>query len=136
MSSETAKEIGQETAQKTAEVRFGGRVKDLRSEKDLTQGDLAEMVGTDQGYISALERGKKNPTLGTMVGLAEALEVELVGLFDFRNQVEKLREKNREMANIIVEEEELDYELDARMTITVTRDSIEPEIDYFAVKDD
>lgn len=45
-----------------------------RKELGLTQVQLAERAGVEQGYISDLEMGKKKPMLGTLAPLAEALD--------------------------------------------------------------
>jgi DNA-binding XRE family transcriptional regulator len=58
-------------------ARLGGRVQELRSGKGWTQQDLAENAGLDRTYISGLEHGKQNPTLGALLRLARALEVPL-----------------------------------------------------------
>ncbi len=41
----------------------------------LSQEGLADAAGLDRTFISALERGRKNPTLKTIVRVAEALGV-------------------------------------------------------------
>jgi methanogenic corrinoid protein MtbC1/DNA-binding XRE family transcriptional regulator len=58
-------------------ARLGGRVQELRSGKGWTQQQLAEGAGLDRTYISGLEHGKQNPTLGALLRLARALEVPL-----------------------------------------------------------
>lgn len=47
----------------------------IRSEKELTQEELAERSGFSQQYISDLERGKRNPTIVTIYEIAQALGV-------------------------------------------------------------
>jgi len=41
----------------------------------MSQADLGKKLGVDKGYISTLESGKTNPTLGTIGKLANALGV-------------------------------------------------------------
>jgi methanogenic corrinoid protein MtbC1/DNA-binding XRE family transcriptional regulator len=57
--------------------RLGGRVQELRSARGWTQQQLAGEAGLDRTYISGLERGKQNPTIGALLRLARALEVPL-----------------------------------------------------------
>ena len=57
--------------------RLGRRVQQLRSGKGWTQQQLAEGAGLDRTYISGLERGKQNPTLGALLRLTRALGVSL-----------------------------------------------------------
>lgn len=47
----------------------------LRGAAGLTQEALAERAGTNQQYISDLERGKLNPTVESLYELATALGV-------------------------------------------------------------
>jgi MerR family transcriptional regulator, light-induced transcriptional regulator len=58
-------------------LRLGRWVQDLRSGKGWTQQHLAEAAGLDRTYISGLERGKQNPSLGALLRLTRALEVPL-----------------------------------------------------------
>lgn len=48
-----------------------------RSEKGLTQKDLAERVGTKQSVISRLEAGRANPSVAFLRKLAQALNSHL-----------------------------------------------------------
>ena len=53
-----------------------GRVlRSQRKEKGLSQEELAHRVGLDRTYISLLERGLRQPTLGTIVKISSALEI-------------------------------------------------------------
>lgn len=59
---------------------FGQVLRDLRDQRDLSQARLAELTGLDRTYISLLERGLRQPTLGTLLVLAKALDVSLVSM--------------------------------------------------------
>lgn len=52
----------------------------IRTEKGLTQEQLAERSGLSQQYLSGLERGKRNPTIVTIYEIASALGVSHVDL--------------------------------------------------------
>lgn len=54
---------------------LGQNVRRRRVELRLTQADLDERLGVAQSYVSALEKGKKGPLLGTIAALADVLEV-------------------------------------------------------------
>ena len=43
----------------------------------LTQAELAERCGIDQGDVSRIERGSVNPTARTLQRLADALDAKL-----------------------------------------------------------
>jgi transcriptional regulator with XRE-family HTH domain len=61
--------------QEGATMPIGERIKQLRSEHRLSQGDLAGKVGADAGQISRYENGHISPSADAIVRLAEALDV-------------------------------------------------------------
>ena len=52
----------------------------IRQQKGLTQEQVEERSGFSQQYISGLERGRRNPTVVTLLELARALGVSHVEL--------------------------------------------------------
>ena len=48
-----------------------------RKEQNLTQADLAMRTGINQGDISRLERGNRNPSLNMLKKLADGLNMSL-----------------------------------------------------------
>ena len=60
---------------------IGARLKDIRGKKGETQEKLSELVGINPKYLSSIERGKENPTLNTVIKLAETLGVTLEEIF-------------------------------------------------------
>ena len=50
---------------------------ELREEHGLTQAELAERCGIDQGDISRIERGSTSPTARTLQRIAEALDADV-----------------------------------------------------------
>lgn len=66
-------------------VIFGRHLRELRLRCNLTQTQLAEMIGSSHPFISNMERGLTLPGLAMLVRLAEALECnvsELVKVLD------------------------------------------------------
>ena len=60
------------------EVReFGKRIKEIRLKKNLSQGDVARILGVHRTYISGLERGARTPSLSTIHKVAKALGVSV-----------------------------------------------------------
>ena len=57
--------------------KIGRKLKDLRLARDLSQVDLALMVGTDRGQISRIEAGEINAGIDSYIKLAAALGVDL-----------------------------------------------------------
>jgi DNA-binding XRE family transcriptional regulator len=48
----------------------------LRTQKGLSQKELADIVGTKQSAISRLESGSYNPSISFLIKLAKALDKE------------------------------------------------------------
>jgi transcriptional regulator with XRE-family HTH domain len=61
-------------------VIFGQRLRELRTARNLTQGELAERCGSNHPFISNLERCVKVPSLTMILRLAEALKCRVVDL--------------------------------------------------------
>ena len=54
-------------------MKFKNRIKEFRARYDLTQDDLAKMVGVRRETILYLEKGKYNPSLILAHQIAENL---------------------------------------------------------------
>jgi transcriptional regulator with XRE-family HTH domain len=65
-------------------VLVGERVRVARQERGLSLGALAHTAGIGKGSLSELEHGLRNPTLGTLYALANALELPLAHLLSGR----------------------------------------------------
>jgi transcriptional regulator with XRE-family HTH domain len=63
-----------------AALAFGQVLREFRSASGLTQARLAELSNLDRTYISLLERGQRQPSLGTMLTLARCFRTRLVAL--------------------------------------------------------
>lgn len=61
---------------------FGKRIIMLREKKGWSQSDFARACNKDRQAIEKLENGKVNPTLYTLLELANALEISLGELVD------------------------------------------------------
>jgi transcriptional regulator with XRE-family HTH domain len=64
---------------------FGARLRAIRRARDLTQDQVAERAGSKREYVSDIERGKINITLGTVFRLARALNTDAAAFFDDRD---------------------------------------------------
>lgn len=64
-------------------ARFiGQRIRNYRTQQNLSQEKLAEMAGCHPTYIGQLERGEKNATLESVEKIASALNIPLSRLFE------------------------------------------------------
>jgi transcriptional regulator with XRE-family HTH domain len=57
------------------------RLRALRTEKDLSQGDIEKRTGLLRCYISRVENGHTVPSIETLEKMARALEVPMYQLF-------------------------------------------------------
>lgn len=62
-------------------LAINNRIQELRSEKGLTQQDLAEAVDVTRATIIALEKGSYNPSLELAFRLAKYFKVGIEKLF-------------------------------------------------------
>ena len=53
----------------------GQIIEEARKKANMTQAELAEKIGTNKSYISRVETGKTEPSLKTIVKLAELYKV-------------------------------------------------------------
>jgi transcriptional regulator with XRE-family HTH domain len=67
------------------------RIKFLRSAKGWSQERLAERAAIQRSYLGDLERGYRNPSVRTLVKVANALGVSLATLFDDQPNVKRER---------------------------------------------
>ena len=56
-------------------VSLGRQIAKFRKNRGSKQEELAEMVSLSTSYISAIERGVKNPTLENFIAIANVLKV-------------------------------------------------------------
>ena len=61
--------------------RFGELVRRLRQERGYSQEAFSFRVGLHQTYVSSVERGERNVTIGTANRIARALGTTLASLF-------------------------------------------------------
>ena len=57
--------------------KVGLQIRALRICHGLTQADLAEAAGLSVPYISHIERGRKTVSLGSLLRIADALNVNI-----------------------------------------------------------
>ncbi|MDP3209515.1 MAG: helix-turn-helix transcriptional regulator [Rhodoglobus sp.] len=66
--------------------RLGTNVRRLRESAQLSQEELAFRAGMHVTYLSGVENGRRNPSLGIIVRLANALDIDPVELFGLSNE--------------------------------------------------
>jgi transcriptional regulator with XRE-family HTH domain len=69
---------------------IGDRLRELREQKKLSQGDIEKRTGLLRCYISRVENGHTVPAIETLEKLARAFEVPMYQLFYDGDQPPKL----------------------------------------------
>lgn len=59
----------------------GREIKDTRQALGLTQAEVAERLGVSPSYVSAVEAGRRNLTLGQLANIANAMRVGIAVSF-------------------------------------------------------
>jgi len=62
--------------------RFGMRLKELRTKREMSQEALAKKIGVSREYVARLEGGHHDPPLSTLERLARALHVRVAELLE------------------------------------------------------
>lgn len=64
---------------------LGANIREQRKKQNLSQDKLALMIGSSMGkaYISRIELGKSNVSVGVLCRIANALDVQVRDLIDF-----------------------------------------------------
>jgi len=63
---------------------FGKRIRQLRTERNLSQEELSFQTGFHRTYIGMVERGERNISLSNIGVFAKAFGMTVSELFDFR----------------------------------------------------
>lgn len=62
-------------------MNLGRAIKLCRSQREITQSDLATASGLSVSYLSLLEKNKRDPSLSTVQKIAEGLQIPSSILF-------------------------------------------------------
>lgn len=92
----------------SAKNGFSGRLKQLREGKNLSQAELAELVGIHHMHMSRYERGLARPSADALKRLADALGVTGDYLLDGEtSDLAMSRLEDRDLLNLFIEVEKL-----------------------------
>tara|TARA_R110002049_G_scaffold208577_1_gene379044 strand:+ start:1264 stop:1866 length:603 start_codon:yes stop_codon:yes gene_type:complete len=91
------------SAARDVELNISTRVLALRSERGMTQGQLAEAAGVTKGYMSKIENARIVPPIGTLVRIAHALQTDVAAFLQpvndpFEDVVSVVRASERQPA--------------------------------------
>ena len=61
--------------------KIGKNIREVRSDRNLSQESLASLAGLDRTYIGGVERGERNISVLNITKIAKALNVSINQLF-------------------------------------------------------
>jgi transcriptional regulator with XRE-family HTH domain len=64
-------------------IEFGQRIKQLRTQKNISQEKLSFSTGFHRTYIGMIERGERNISLTNVAVFAKVFEMSISELLDF-----------------------------------------------------
>lgn len=64
-------------------IALGVHLRKIRKERNLTQSELASLIGKDRQSYQRIELGKTNPTVGYLYEIAFGLKIPFCDLFSF-----------------------------------------------------
>jgi transcriptional regulator with XRE-family HTH domain len=83
-------------------MKLGTKIRLLRAERDMSQGDLAKKIGADQGQISGYERDEALPSVPVIKKIAEVFDVTTdYLLFEDNEEKSTSKIKDRELIELI-----------------------------------
>ena len=62
---------------KSEQVKLGKNLKRIRTQKGISQGDIARTLKVGRSFITNIENGKTNPTLATIAKIAKTIGVSV-----------------------------------------------------------
>ena len=66
------------------EIYMKNRVREFRKKQELTQDELADLIGVSRQTINAIEKDKFDPSLPTAFKLSELFKTSIEELFIFK----------------------------------------------------
>jgi transcriptional regulator with XRE-family HTH domain len=86
----------------TVEVQIGARIRQLRTERNLTLEQLAAESGLTKGQLSRIENGKVSVPVSTLTRIAAALGVSPGAFFEQRSDAPRARLVRKDERRVIV----------------------------------
>ncbi|SBW07195.1 helix-turn-helix transcriptional regulator [uncultured Dysgonomonas sp.] len=62
--------------------KVGLKIREIRESRDLSMMDLSDKLDIEYNNLIRIEKGRTNPTLGTLYKICQALDVKLIDIVD------------------------------------------------------
>ncbi len=76
------------------QIKIGSFLKELRKEKDLTQGQLAEKINVSNRSVSRWETGSTLPDISILIELSEFYEVDIKEIINGERNTKDIKEED------------------------------------------
>ncbi|MGO9838956.1 MAG: helix-turn-helix domain-containing protein [Polyangiaceae bacterium] len=74
-------------------AQLGKRLRELRQARGWTVEEASERYGVEPAHVRRIEAGRTNPSLATLLSIADALSIELADLFADRAPIKSKKER-------------------------------------------
>ena len=103
-------------------MKFANRLKELRTNKKLTQEELANRIGVGKSLISMYEKGTRNPSIENLEKLADEFNVDLDYLMGNTQYTTKIISSNSPIPNdyFTTPEEAINFLLNQKVIMAYT----------------
>ena len=88
---------------------LGGKIKQMRNQKNLTQEELADRCELTKGYISQLENDLTSPSIATLIDILSALGTDLKTFFSDSDEEEKVSFNKNEFVEKVTDSYTLNW---------------------------
>ena len=92
-------------------MKLGEKIRSLRTEKHMTLRDLSKKSGCSLGFLSQVERDKVSPTISSLKKIADALETNIISLFEEEQTLDSIVVKKSQRGKFENKRSKVKYEL-------------------------
>lgn len=62
--------------------KIGSRIREIRTSRNMTQNELANVCNFEKANLSRIESGRTNVTIRSLQRISKALEIDIAKLFE------------------------------------------------------
>jgi transcriptional regulator with XRE-family HTH domain len=113
-------------------INIGGKIKQIRKNKRMTQNELAKKSGVAQSTLSYIENNDKHPHFETLSAICKGLDVSVLELLSYGEKEnrtkmfeEQLKSINADLTSSMMQNNSLNLEKYLYEKLTQTDDNIE-----------
>lgn len=102
-------------------MNVGEKIRKIRTEKKMTQQDLATALGVSQAMVAQYENGTRQPKEETRIKIAAALDVDAFALYDIEQVSKMLEELDKINKNAVTQGKEAFESIVSSLVETTSR---------------